>query len=82
MLRLERGNAALGVRVEIVFSEPMSLLVGNADVSVTEPMTVRSCHRCGAIVVNADDHADFHYAIAARLGDGPPPGFAVGGRTQ
>ena len=75
MMKITRGNPSIGAVVEIAFGEPMELLVKNGD--DIEPLVVRPCQRCASIVVNADDHADFHYALAAGrpFGDGPPPGF-------
>lgn len=71
---LERGNAALGVRVEIEFSEILVPIGDGPDRTIT----LMTCGMCGVLVYDPVKHVDFHYAIAARIGDGPPPGFAVG----
>lgn len=63
MLKVTRGNPSIGTVVEIVFGEPMNLLISQE--GETAELTVRTCQRCASVVVNADDHADFHYALAA-----------------
>ena len=60
---LERGNAALGIRIEVEFDE------------LAVYPNVWSCRSCGSLVYDLGRHADFHYAIATRIGDGPAPGF-------
>ena len=67
---LSRGNSALGVHVEVQFNECHTIRTGEAG-----ELTAFECGSCGSLVSNTDRHADFHYAIAARIGEGPPPGF-------
>ena len=69
---VERGNAALGVRVEVEFINP--ILLANVT-PIGNPFEAYTCATCGTLVVDTNRHTDFHYAIAARIGDGPPPGF-------
>lgn len=75
MLRLVRGNAVHGTEITVDFGEMYAFRLVGVDVA-DEILNMRNCRLCGALVIDADQHADYHFALAAGRPFGvTPPGF-------